>query len=239
MFGTTQEVFDGTPIDLENINIISEGEIEYDSSQIKILQNTRLLIKMSEVQLFSPGDSKEIDKIPKIFFDKKNLVIIKNLDDNKCLLWCFIRKHLNPVNLNVSRINKKDIEISEELIEEHNIDFENISINEIHKIEDLLECNIYVFGCNEKLENKKIIRKSLKNYDKDLDLLLINEINHYILIKNLNIFIGNNSHIVKSCRNCMNVFYSESKYNFHTEYCQTRKPQKLLPSFKKICFLKI
>ena len=51
---------------------------------MKIIQNTRLLIKMSEVQLFAAGNSVEIDKIPKIFFDKKNLVIIRN---NKCLLW--------------------------------------------------------------------------------------------------------------------------------------------------------
>ena len=160
-------------------------------------------------------------------------MIIKNLNDNKCLLWCFIRKHLNPIEKNISRINKKDIEISKELIHEHNIDFENISISEIDNIEDLLECNIYIFGCNKKLINKKIIRKNLKNYDKDLDLLLINEINHYILIKNINIFIGNNSHIVKSCRNCLNVFYSEEKYKFHIEYCKNRKPKRLLPSFKK------
>ena len=31
-------------------------------------------------------------------------------------------------------------------------------------------------------------------------------------------------------------FYSESKYKFHLEYCETRKPQKLLPSFKKYVF---
>ena len=80
---------------------------------------------------------------------------------------------------------------------------------------------------------KKIIRKSLKTYDKDLDLLLIEGINHYILMKNINLFIGNNSHIVRSCRNCLNVFYSESKYKFHLEYCKYRSPKKLLPSFKK------
>ena len=137
---------------------------------------------------------------------------------------------------NISRINKKDIEVSKELIDEHNIDFENISISEIDSVEDLLECNIHIFRCNKKLNNKKIIRKSLKNYDKDLDLLLINGINHYILIKSINIFIENNSHIVKSCRNCLNVFYSEEKYEFHIEYCESRKPKKLLPSFKKYMF---
>ena len=62
---------------------------------------------------------------------------------------------------------------------------------------------------------------------------MIDEINHYVLIKDINIFIGNNSHIVKSCRNCLNSFYSESKYKFHIEYCMNRKPKRLLPSFKK------
>ena len=73
----------------------------------------------------------------------------------------------------------------------------------------------------------------MKNYDKDLDLLLIDNINHYILIKGINEFISNNSHVVKSCRNCLNSFYSEEKYKFHIEYCKNRKPKKLLPSFKK------
>ena len=229
-----RNVFDGTPInDLENINIISEGDIEYDASQMKIIQNTRLLIKLSECNIFSSGTSSEIDKIPEIFFNKKNLVIIKNLNDNKCFLWSYIRKYLNPIEKNASRVNKKDIEISKELIDEYNIDFEDVSLDEMDNIENLLECNIHVFGCDKKLNSKKIIRKSLKNYDKDLDLLIIDGINHYILIKNLNIFIGDNSHIVKTCRNCLNVFYSESKYNFHLEYCKNREPKKLMPSYKK------
>ena len=238
MWGFNREGYDGST-DLEDINIISEGDIEYDASRIKIIQNTRLLVKMSECQLFSAGDSLEINKIPEFIFKKKNIVIIKNLNDNKCLLWCYIRKFLNPVINNISRVNKNDIQFLKELFDEHNIDFENISIGEIDNIEDILECNIYIFGCDKKLNNKKIIRKSLKNYDKDLDLLLINEINHYILINNINHFIGNNSHIVKSCRNCINVFYREQKYKFHIQYCKNRKPKKLLASFKNICILKI
>ena len=34
---------------------------------MKIIQNTRLPIKMSECQLFFPGDFKEINKIPELF----------------------------------------------------------------------------------------------------------------------------------------------------------------------------
>ena len=234
LYGRERDVFDGTRIDdLENINIISEGDIEYDATQMKIIQNTRLLIKLSECNLFSSGSASEINKIPEIFFNKKNLVIIKNLNDSKCFLWCHIRMHLNPIEKNVSRITKKDIEISKQLIDEHDIDFENVSLDEMDNIEDLLECNIHIFGCDQQLNSKKIIRKSLKNYDKDLDLLIIDSINHYILIKNINLFIGDNSHIVKTCRNCLNLFYSESKYNFHLEYCENREAKKLMPSHKK------
>ena len=230
--GRPVELYDGT-VDPENLNIISEGDIDYDASQMKIIQNTRFVVKISEVQLFAAGNSKEIDKIPGIFFKKRNLVIIKNLNDNKCLLFSYIRKYLNPIITNSSRVAKKDIEISKELMDEFNTDFENISISEIDEVENFLECNIHVFGCDKKFNSKKIIRKSLKNYDKDLDLLLIDGINHYILIKDINKFINNNSHVIKSCRNCLNSFCSEEKYKFHIEYCKNRKPKKLLPSFKK------
>ena len=229
--GFDREGYDGD--DPENINIMSTGDIDYDVSQVRIIQNTRLVIKLSECQLFCAGNSKEIDKIPDVFFKKRNLLIIKNLNDEKCFLWCFIRKFLNVVKNNPSRINKKDIEICKELINEHDYDFENISLDEIDNIENLLECNIHIFGCDKKLDSKKIIRKSKKCFDKDLDLLLTNEINHCILIKNLNRFISNDSHVLVTCRNCLNVFYSEAKYKFHIEYCMNRKCQKLMPSYKK------
>ena len=225
------ELYDGTVDDLENINIISE-DIEYDITQMRIIQNTRLLIKLSECELFSAG-CLEFNKIPETFFNKKNLVIIKNLGDKKCFLWCYIRKFLNPIKKNISRVNKKDLEISKELMDEHNIDFEDVSLDEIDNIEDLLKCNVHIFGCNKKLYSKKIIRKSSKTYNKDLDLLLIDGIDYYILIKSINLFIGDNSHIMKVCRNCLNVFYSESKYNFHINYCEKREAKRIMPTFKK------
>ena len=51
---------------------------------------------------------------------------MKNLNDNKCLLYCYIRKYLNPITTNLSRINKKDIQTSKKLIDKFNIDFENL-----------------------------------------------------------------------------------------------------------------
>ena len=214
------------------------GSIQYKKS-IKIIQNTQLVVKISECELFSGGDSQEINKIPELFFKKRNLIIMKNLNNNRCLLYSYIRKHLNQTTVNPSRISKKDIQNSKELIDEFNIDFENVSIGEIDEIKNFLECNIHVFGCNKEFNGKKIIRKSLKNYDKDLDLLLIDGMNHYILIKDINKFISNNSYVVKSCRNCLNSFYSEEKYKFHIEYCKNRKPKNHYLVLRNICNLKI
>ena len=154
-------------------------------------------------------------------------------DHNKCFLYFYIRKFKNVVTNNASGITKKDLLIAEEIIDECDMDFENISLDELDKIEKLLEYNIHIFGCNKKFNSKKIIRKSKSNFDKDFDSLLIDDIKHCILIKNINKFISDNSHVIKTCRNCLNIFYSEIKYKDHIEYCKFRKPKKLMPSFKK------
>ena len=213
---------------LEELNILSMHE-DYDSS-IMTIQNSRLIVKISECDIFSAGN--EIDKIPEIFFKKRNLLIMRN-DDNKCFLYCYIRKFEIIVTNNLSRVSKIDLSIAEEIIGESDMDFENVSLDELDNIEKILEVNIHIFGCNKKFNSKKIIRKSKSNFDKDLDLLLIDGIKHYILIKNINKFISNNSHVIKACRNCLNVFYSELKYKDHIEYCKSRKARKLMPSFKR------
>ena len=165
---------------LEELNILSMHE-DYDSS-IMTIQNSRLIVKISECDIFAGGN--EIDKIPEIFFKKRNLLIMKN-DDNKCFLYCYIRKFKNIITANLSRITKKDLLIVDKIIDECNMDFENVSLDELDKIENLLKVNIHIFGCNKKFNSKKIIRKSKSDFDKDLDLLLIDDIKHYILIKTL------------------------------------------------------
>ena len=89
---------------LAELNISSMHE-DYDSS-IMTIQNSRLIVKISECDSFSAGN--EIDKISELFFKKRNLLIMKN-DDNKCYLYCYIRKFKNIVTNNASRITKKEL----------------------------------------------------------------------------------------------------------------------------------
>ena len=114
---------------LEQLNILSMHE-DYDSS-IMPIQNSRLIVKISECDIFSAGN--EICKIPEIFFKKRNLLIMKN-DDNKCFLYCYIRKFKNIITNNLSRVSKKDLSIAKEIIDESDMDFENVSLDELDNI---------------------------------------------------------------------------------------------------------
>ena len=138
---TDSEIPNHNAEDNLELNILSMHE-DYDSS-IMTIQNSRLIVKISECDIFSGGN--EIDKIPEIFFKKRNLLIMKN-DDNKCFLYCYIRKFKNIMTNNLSRITKKDLLIVDEIIDECNMDFENVSLDELDKIENLLKVNIHIFG---------------------------------------------------------------------------------------------
>ena len=50
------------------------------------------------------------------------------------------------------------------------MDFENVSLDEMDKIENLLECNIHVFGCIKNLIAKKLLEKVKSDFDEYLDL---------------------------------------------------------------------
>ena len=81
-------------------------------------------------------------------------------DDNRCFLYCYIRKFKNIVSNNASTITKKDLSIAEKIMDECNIDFENVSLDELDKIENLLKVNIHIFGCNKKLIARKLLEKA-------------------------------------------------------------------------------
>ena len=125
------------------------------------------------------------EKIPKILYTSRVINVIKNKDE-KCFIYCYIRKFLNPVNNHSDRVSLKDKEITNKLEEELNFNFDNVKIKDLSKIENLLETNIYVYTCDKNLRNRLPVYKSDKNYEKYLDLILYEE--HYMIIKNISRF---------------------------------------------------
>ena len=100
-----------------------------------------------------------------MFYDSKVISVIKN-QDNKCFLYCYIRRFLNPVKKYSERVSKIDKQLAKKLEEELNYNFDNEEIKNLSKIEDLLETNIYVYSCNSKFKNKIPLFRSNKKFEK-------------------------------------------------------------------------
>ena len=140
--------------DLDKVNFIKSG------NSITYIHNMRCDIKISECELLRGAS---FENIPKIFYDSKVINIIKN-KDQKCFLYCYIRKHLNPVKKHSERVSKIDKNIANKLEEELEYNFDNVEIKDLSQIENLLETKIYVYTCDKNLKNKIPIYKSDKNF---------------------------------------------------------------------------
>ena len=136
-----------------------------------------------------------------------------------CFRWCHI-KHLNPQDKYPQRIKKS----AKQYIK--NLDYTGIefpvTIKQFSKIEKQNKININVFGYEEKQPYPIYISKE-KNED-HMDLLLIteNENNHYVLIKDFNKFMYNQTkHKERKhfCMYCLQCFRSEKILANHKENC--------------------
>ena len=123
--------------------------------------NSELIIKLTEYSPISGGNISELNKIPELFLNKRSLLITRN-NDNRCFLYCYVREFLNPITKNRFRITKRDKELGDKIINETNLTFENVSINEMNKIEKKLEVNINVFSCNKNYKNKTLLENLKK-----------------------------------------------------------------------------
>ena len=138
----------------------------------------------------------------------KGLINIKNKDD-ECIRWCHIR-HLNPQKTNPQRIKRVDKQFIEGL-NYTNIEFP-VSQRQYNKIEKQNDIRINVFGYEK--GQPFPIHISKEEFENQMNLLLItkDEKKHYVLIKDLNSFMYNQSkHKERKhfCMHCLQCFSSE------------------------------
>ena len=148
----------------------------------------------------------------------KGLINMKN-SDNECFRWCHIR-HLNPQDKYPQRIKKSDKEYINKL-DYSGIDFP-VTIKQINKIEKLNKISINVFGYEDKQPCPIYVSK--EKYEDHMNLLLIteNENKHYVLIKDFNKFMYNQTkHKERKhfCMHCLQCFSSERVLTDHKENC--------------------
>ena len=151
---------------------------------------------------------------------KKGLINIKN-KDNECFRWCHIR-HLNSQKEDPQRIKKEDKQLKGGLNYE-GIKFP-VSQKQYNKIEKQNSIRISVFGYEK--GQPFPIHISKEKFEDQMNLLLItkDEKKHYILIKDFNTFMYNQTkHKNKKhfCMHCLQCFSSESILIKHINNCLT------------------
>ena len=173
------------------------------------------------VTLYKPLNDSRYIKLPTDLRNtKKGLINIKN-EDNECFRWCHIR-NLNPEEKNPQRIKKED----KKMINELNYDGINFPVSQQHynKVEKQNSIRINVFG----YENGQPfpIHISKETFEDQMNLLLItkDEKKHYVLIKDFNTFMYNQSkHKERKhfCMYCLQCFSSERILANHVNTCLT------------------
>ena len=168
---------------------------------------------------YSPLKGSSYIKLPQELRNSaKGLINMKN-KDNECFRWCHIR-HLNPQDKDPQRIKKTDKQYIEKL-DYSSIKFP-VTVKHINKIEKQNNISINLFGYEEK--QKFPIYISKEKYQDHMELLLIteDEKKHYVLIKDFNKFMFNQTkheHRKYFCMNCLQCFSREDVLTEHKNNC--------------------
>ena len=150
----------------------------------------------------------------------KGLINLQNKDEC-CFAWCHVR-HLHPQEKNLQRIKKSDNAfIKDKIVNYDGIEFP-VTIKDYNKIEKMNSININVFCYEENQIFPLYISK--EKFEDHMELLLITEgkTKHYVLIKDFNKLMYNQTkHESRKhfCMYCLQCFSSERVLNNHKENC--------------------
>ena len=163
---------------------------------------------------------------------KKRLINIKN-KDGECFRWCHIR-HLNPQKKDPQRIKKEDKQLIGKLNYE-GIEFP-VSQKQYNKVEKQNGIRINVFGYEK--GQPFPIHISKEKFEDQMNLLLIteDEKKHYVLIKDFNVFMYNQTkHKERKhfCMHCLQCFLSESILVNHVNNSLTINGNQAINMLKK------
>ena len=198
----------------EILNKIAQWVSEGSGWTIQSINNHYL-----NVVKYEPMRASSYIKLPtELRNSAKGLINMKN-EDNECFRWCHIR-HLHPQDKYPQRIKKVDKQFIENL-DYSGIEFP-VTTKQYNKIEKQNEININVFGYEDKQPYPIYVSK--EKHEDHMNLLLIteNKNNHYVLIKDFNKFMYNQTkHKERKhfCMHCLQCFSSEKVLINHKENC--------------------
>ena len=161
---------------------------------------------------------------------RSNAILNIQNNDTYCFLWGILDS-IHPVNENPQRVSKyipyqNELNITD-------IDFSNgMKIPDIDKFENLnnqLSINVFEYTTDDDNDYKLVplyISKNIENR-RIIDLILYK--NHYILLKKLHVFIGEQDNRFV-CRNCLSSYSVQSELISHKKLCGNKNKSVYIPS---------
>ena len=224
-----EEVFEGTDLErltkkmnewmLENMRNFQKGK-----SNWQFLRVEKLEIHLDEMVV-----GKYIP-LPDWLESKKALTNMKNVDDEKCFIYC-LGRWKNPVDKNPQRITP----LLRKQCEEFNLEGISfpISWRGIDRFERQNDISVNVLG----LDGKEIVtlRKTREKKENHVILFKLKqgENKHFALVNNINrLWFGQDSknrNQRQVCEGCLNSFNSKKTLEVHEEFCVNDGVKAVLP----------
>ena len=184
-----------------------------------------------QVDIWDPLKASSYIDLPKELKNKKAIINMKNVDDNKCFLWCVLRA-LNPKDKNAERIDN-DLKSKEHTLNMSGINYPVDIKKDVDRFErQNLDISISILGYTKE-DKIYSLRKSKYKRKHNIILLLIKngDNSHYCLVKNLSALLSSQINKRKSkfyfCLNCLNGYDNPEKLEIHNLYCSEKETVKI------------
>ena len=217
----TEEIFDEMVDEIENAIFKAETA-----------QGTGWkLERVIDIKLFTadwiPLSAGSYIELPKYIRNKNAITNMKNLNDNKCFLWCILRA-LNPKPRDKNLIDKA-LKSKENTLNMKGISYP-VNLRDIDKFEKQNPTiSVTVLGYNETDKVYPLRNSEFTGSEHDIVLLLTRteDNSHYSLVNNVSALLSaqlsKNEHKRHFCLRCLNSFTCGKKLTEHKEHCYAHK----------------
>ena len=209
-----------TQSDLDNINITFPLERQIQQQEMK--DSGWRFDKISSMTIYfyktNEMDGSSYVKIPL----RTNAILNNENNDKHCFLWSILAYSRPCNNSHPNRVSKYKQYFNELNIQD--FDFtKGFKCSDVHKFNELNNLSVNIFELNfyqdqNQWKHKLIPTESSKNNtDRIIDLAIHR--NHYVLIKKLDVILGDhNKKFI--CRRCLSSYTSENRLLKHEQKCE-------------------
>ena len=188
------------------------------------------------VATYDPMKASSYIPLPKVIANRQACLNIKNVNDDKCFLWCVLAS-LHPVTHGQHSNRVSKYQPYEGELNMDGISYP-VSIRDVDRFERQNQVSISVYGLDEDSEKVFPIRiTEISNAIHHVDLLYISKEDngHYVLIKDLERLVSTQVSKRRArsyiCRLCLHACSSKEILDCHTEKCQLHNAQRIkMPS---------